>query len=156
VAAQTYRLDVNGREHEVSVEPDMPLLLVLRNTLGLVGAKFGCGQGLCGACTVWLDGHPTPSCDQPIEYVGDRPIRTVEDLSRDDSPGPLPSAFLAEQAAQCGYCIPGILMSAAALLRDNPAPTRAEVAESLERHLCRCGSHERIVRAVLAAAGVES
>jgi nicotinate dehydrogenase subunit A len=156
VAAQTYRLEVNGREHEVSVEPDTPLLLVLRNSLGLVGAKFGCGQGLCGACTVWIDGHPTPSCDQPMEYVGDRPIRTVEDLSRDGSPGPLSTAFLAEQAAQCGYCIPGILMSAAALLRDNPAPTRDDIAEALERHLCRCGSHERIVRAVLVAAGVES
>jgi nicotinate dehydrogenase subunit A len=156
VAAETYRLVVNGRACEVSVEPDTPLLLVLRNALGLTGAKFGCGVGLCGACTVWIDGHPTPSCDQPMEYVGDRPVRTVEDLSPDGVPGPLPAAFLDEQAAQCGYCIPGILMSAAALLRDNPAPTRVEVAEALERHLCRCGSHERIVRAVLTAAEVES
>jgi len=156
VAAEAYRLDINGREHEVSVEPDTPLLLVLRNALGLIGAKFGCGQGMCGACTVWIDGHPTPSCDQPIDYVGDRPIRTVEDLSRDGSPGPLPAAFLAEQAAQCGYCIPGILMSAAALLRDNPTPSRDDVTEALERHLCRCGSHERIVHAVLNAAGIES
>ena len=148
----TYRLDVNGRTYEVDVDPDTPLLLVLRNALGLTGAKFGCGQGLCGACTVWIDGHPTPSCDQPIEYVGDRPVRTVEDLSDDSGPGALQSAFLDEQAAQCGYCIPGILMSAAALLRDNPNPTRDDVVAALERHLCRCGSHERIVRAILAAA----
>lgn len=152
MAASSFRLRVNGREHEVSVDPDTPLLLVLRNALGLTGAKFGCGVGLCGACTVWIDGHPTPSCDQPVEYVGDRPVRTVEDLSPGGEPGDLPSAFLTEQAAQCGYCIPGILMSAAALLRDNPDPTRAEVVTALERHLCRCGSHERIVRAILAAA----
>lgn len=152
MAAETYRLDVNGRSYEVDVDPETPLLLVLRNALGLTGAKFGCGQGLCGACTVWLDGHPTPSCDQPVEYVGDRPIRTVEDLGDDGRPGPLQSAFLTEQAAQCGYCIPGILMSAAALLRDNPNPTRDDVITALERHLCRCGSHERIVRAILAAA----
>jgi nicotinate dehydrogenase subunit A len=152
VAASTFRLDVNGRATEVRADPETPLLLVLRNALGLTGAKFGCGVGLCGACTVWIDGHPTPSCDQPVEYVGDRPIRTVEDLSDGDEPGPLQSAFLDEQAAQCAYCIPGILMSAAALLRDNPNPTRDDVVAALERHLCRCGSHERIVRAVLAAA----
>jgi nicotinate dehydrogenase subunit A len=148
-----YRLDVNGADHEVDVAPDTPLLLVLRNALGLTGAKFGCGVGLCGACTVWIDGHPTPSCDQPVEYVEGRPIRTVEDLTTDDGePGPLQSAFVAEQAAQCGYCIPGILMSAAALLRDNPRPTRDDVVAALDRNLCRCGSHERIIRAVLAAA----
>ena len=149
----TYRLDVNGSVRDVAAEAGTPLLLVLRNILGLTGAKFGCGQGLCGACTVWLDGHPTPSCDQPVEYVGERVVRTVEDLAEDGSPGPLQKAFLTQQAAQCGYCIPGILMSAAALLRDNPAPTRDDVTSALERHLCRCGSHERIVRAVLAAAG---
>lgn len=152
MAASTYRLEVNGRAHEVEVDPDTPLLLVLRNALGLTGAKFGCGVGLCGACTVWLDGHPTPSCDQPMEYVGDRPVRTVEDLSEGGEPGPLPAAFRSEQAAQCGYCIPGILMSAAALLRDNPNPTRDDVVTALDRHLCRCGSHERIVRAILSAA----
>jgi nicotinate dehydrogenase subunit A len=152
VAPSTFRLDVNGRATEVRADPDTPLLLVLRNALGLTGAKFGCGVGLCGACTVWIDGHPTPSCDQPVEYVGDRPIRTVEDLGDGDEPGPLQSAFLDEQAAQCAYCIPGILMSAAALLRDNPNPTRDDVVAALDRHLCRCGSHERIVRAVLAAA----
>jgi nicotinate dehydrogenase subunit A len=152
VGASTYRLKVNGRRHEVRAEPDTPLLLVLRNALGLTGAKFGCGQGLCGSCTVWIDGHPTPSCDQPVEYVGERPVRTIEDLGDDGEPGALQSAFLAEQAAQCGYCIPGILMSAAALLRDNPTPTRDDIVAALDRHLCRCGSHERIVRAVLALA----
>jgi nicotinate dehydrogenase subunit A len=152
VGASTYRLEVNGHWHEVQAVPDTPLLLVLRNALGLTGAKFGCGQGLCGSCTVWIDGHPTPSCDQPVEYVGERPVRTVEDLRDEGEPGALQSAFLAEQAAQCGYCIPGILMSAAALLRDNPAPTRDEVVAALDRHLCRCGSHERIVRAVLSVA----
>lgn len=152
MGASTYRLEVNGRRHEVRAEPDTPLLLVLRNALGLTGAKFGCGQGLCGSCTVWIDGHPTPSCDQPVEYVGERPVRTVEDLGDEGEPGALQSAFLAEQAAQCGYCIPGILMSAAALLRDNPTPTRDDVVTALDRHLCRCGSHERIVRAVLTVA----
>ena len=145
-------LTVNGSRVEVDGADDTPLLTVLRDTLGLVGSRFGCGQGLCGACTVWLDGHPTPSCDQPVEYVGDRSIRTVEDLSDDGEPGPLQAAFLTEQAAQCGYCIPGILMSAAALLRDNPNPTRDDVVAALDRHLCRCGSHERIVRAVQAVA----
>ncbi len=148
----TYRLEVNGRSEQVTAEPGTPLLLVLRNALGLTGAKFGCGQGLCGACTVWIDGHPTPSCDQPVDSVGERPVRTVEDLGDDGEPGPLQVAFRTEQAAQCGYCIPGIVMSAAALLRDNPTPSRDEVVEALERHLCRCGSHERIVRAVLAVA----
>ena len=149
----TYRIEVNGTSLDVEAEAGTPLLLVLRNTLGLTGAKFGCGQGMCGACTVWLDGHPTPSCDQPVDYVGERPVRTVEDLAGDGAPDPLQAAFLDEQAAQCGSCIPGILMSAAALLRDNPAPARHDVTTALERHLCRCGSHERIVRAVLAAAG---
>ncbi|MGH3456233.1 MAG: (2Fe-2S)-binding protein [Nocardioidaceae bacterium] len=152
MGASMYRLEVNGRRHEVRAEPNTPLLLVLRNALGLTGAKFGCGQGLCGSCTVWIDGHPTPSCDQPVEYVGERPVRTIEDLSDAGEPGALQSAFLTEQAAQCGYCIPGILMSAAALLRDNPAPTRDDVVAALDRHLCRCGSHERIVRAVLSMA----
>lgn len=152
MGASTYRLEVNGRRHEVRAEPDTPLLLVLRNALGLTGAKFGCGQGLCGSCTVWIDGHPTPSCDQPMEYVGERPVRTIEDLGDDGEPDALQSAFLAEQAAQCGYCIPGILMSAAALLRDNPTPTRDDVVAALDGHLCRCGSQERIVRAVLAVA----
>jgi nicotinate dehydrogenase subunit A len=151
--ADTYRLDVNGVDREVAAEPGTPLLLVLRNALGLTGAKFGCGQGLCGACTVWLDGAPTPSCDQPVEYVGGRSVRTVEDLADDGRPGTLQRAFLDAQAAQCGYCIPGILMSAAALLRDDPAPTRDDVVAALERHLCRCGAHERIVTAVLTAAG---
>jgi nicotinate dehydrogenase subunit A len=151
--ADTYRLDVNGRSRDVEAEPGTSLLLVLRNALGLTGAKFGCGQGLCGACTVWLDGFPTPSCDQPVEYVGERAVRTVEDLSDDGAPGPLQRSFLDGQAAQCGYCIPGIVMSAAALLRDNPAPTRDDVTAALDRHLCRCGAHERIVNAVLSAAG---
>jgi nicotinate dehydrogenase subunit A len=151
--ADTYRLDVNGRSREVEAEPGTSLLLVLRNILGLTGAKFGCGQGLCGACTVWLDGLPTPSCDQPVEYVGGRSVRTVEDLADDGGPGPLQQSFLEGQAAQCGYCIPGIVMSAAALLRDNPAPTRDDVTAALDRHLCRCGAHERIVSAVLTAAG---
>lgn len=149
----TYPLVVNGTRHDVQAEPGTSLLAVLRNALGLTGAKFGCGQGLCGACVVWLDGHPVPSCQEPVEYVGDRPVRTVEDLvAADGSPEPVPAAFTAEQAAQCGYCIPGIMMSAAALLRDRPDPDRADVVDALDRHLCRCGTHERIVRAVLAAA----
>jgi nicotinate dehydrogenase subunit A len=146
--ADTYRLDVNGRSRDVEAEPGTSLLLVLRNALGLTGAKFGCGQGLCGACTVWLDGFPTPSCDQPVEYVGDRAVRTVEDLSDDGDPGPLQRSFLDGQAAQCGYCIPGIIMAAAALLATDPKPSEGDIRTALAGNLCRCGSHGRILRAI--------
>jgi nicotinate dehydrogenase subunit A len=147
------RLVVNGEDREVDVAEGTTLLHVLRNHLGLRAAKFGCGEGLCGACTVWVDGHPTPSCDLPVEAVGDRPVRTLEGLGDGPTPHPLQEAFLRHQAAQCGYCTAGLLMRGAALLRDDPAPDRGAVCAGLDRHLCRCGSHQRVVAAVLDVAG---
>ncbi|WP_216892935.1 (2Fe-2S)-binding protein [Nocardia alni] len=146
-----FRLRVNGEPAEVDTEPDAPLLTVLRNHLGLKAAKFGCGMSLCGACTVWVEGRPTYSCDVPVETLGDHEIRTLESLGTATEPHPLQQAFLDEQAGQCGYCLPGIIMRAAAFLRDHPAPSRAEVARALEPNLCRCGSHQRIIDAVLRA-----
>jgi nicotinate dehydrogenase subunit A len=147
----SFQLTVNGREHHVDVPPGTSLLEVLRNDIGDKSAKFGCGLGQCGACVVWIDGHPTPACDTPVEYVVGE-VRTLVGLGRPDAMHPVQSAFLELQAAQCGYCIAGIIMSAAALLRDNAQPTRDEVTAALERHLCRCGTHLRFVDAVLAAA----
>ena len=157
-------LRVNGEQVRADIEPGTPLLTVLRNYLGLKAAKFGCGQSLCGACTVWVDGRPTYSCDFPVEVVGDNlngittvnllgdsEIRTLESLGTESEPHPLQRAFLDGQAGQCGYCLPGIIMRAAAYLRDHPAPSRADVAEALDPNLCRCGSHQRIIDAVLRA-----
>ncbi|CAN5614159.1 (2Fe-2S)-binding protein [soil metagenome] len=151
----SFQLTVNGREHHVDVPPDTSLLEVLRNDIGDKSPKFGCGLGQCGACFVWIDGHPTPSCDTPVEYVGGD-VRTPAGLGGPDALHPVQSAFLEIQAGQCGYCISGMLMSAAALLRDNPRPTRDEVSAALDRNLCRCGTHVRFVDAVLAAAGSEA
>jgi nicotinate dehydrogenase subunit A len=143
---------VNGREYDVDVPADTSLLEVLRNDIGDKSPKFGCGLGQCGACIVLIEGHPTPSCDTPVEYVRGE-VRTLAGLGSADALHPLQSAFLELQAGQCGYCIAGIIMSATALLRDNPRPTRDEVSAALERNLCRCGTHGRFVDAVLAAAG---
>jgi aerobic-type carbon monoxide dehydrogenase small subunit (CoxS/CutS family) len=148
----SFKLTVNGREHHVEVPADTSLLEVLRNDIGDKSAKFGCGLGQCGACIVWIDGHPTPACDTPVEYVRGE-VRTLAGLGRPDALHPVQSAFLELQAGQCGYCISGIIMSAAALLRDNPRPTRHEVSAALDRNLCRCGTHGRFVDAVLAASG---
>ena len=147
----SYRLTVNGEPHSVEVVAETSLLEVLRNDLGLKAAKFGCGLGQCGACFVWIDGHPSPACDTPIEYVEGKDIRTLEGIGTEAEPHELQTAFLDKQAGQCGYCVSGILMSAAALLRDNPDPSRDEVAAALDRNLCRCGTHQRFVDAVLAA-----
>lgn len=146
------RLIVNGRQREVHAEDDTPLLYVLRNHLGLKGTRFGCGLGLCGACFVLADGRPTYSCDVPLWSVADKSIRTVEGLSVDGEPHPVARALIAGQAAQCGYCMSGIVVAAAALLDSNPDPTEAEVRAALDPCLCRCGSHNRVVRAVLSAA----
>lgn len=144
---------VNGRTARVRTEPDTPLLYVLRSHLGLTGTRFGCGLGLCGACLVLLDGRPAYSCDTPVWSVADSvEVTTVEGLGTADEPHPVARAILDEQAAQCGYCISGIVVGAAALLEDNPDPDEDEVREALDRNLCRCGAHNRIVRAVLAAA----
>jgi nicotinate dehydrogenase subunit A len=150
----TISLKVNGATHSVPAEPDTPLLYVLRNDLELNGAKFGCGLSQCGACTVLMDGQPIRSCVTPIETVAQSEITTIEGLGTVDRPHPLQQAFIDEQAAQCGYCINGMLMTAKALLAKTPHPTDAQVREGLALNLCRCGTHNRIVRAVLRAADV--
>jgi nicotinate dehydrogenase subunit A len=152
VVPNSYQLAVNGEPRDVDVPPDASLLDVLRSDLGLTAAKFGCGQGLCGSCTVLIDGQPTYACDTPVDYVGSAEVETLEGLGSEDAPHRLQSAFLELQAAQCGYCVPGILMSAAALLRENSRPTRDDVVAALDRHLCRCGTHQRFVDAVMLAA----
>ncbi len=146
------KIKVNGREHEVDSDPDTPLLYVLRNDLALNGAKFGCGLGQCGACTVMVDNEAVFSCLTPLLVVQGREITTVEGLGSIDNPGPLQRAFIEEQAAQCGYCIAGMMMRAAALLQKNPHPSDAEIRAALESNLCRCGTHMRILRAVRRAA----
>jgi nicotinate dehydrogenase subunit A len=145
-------IKVNGAMHSVPAEPDTPLLYVLRNDLGLNAAKFGCGLAQCGACTVLIDGKPARSCVTPIDTLGQSEITTLEGLGTIGQPHPLQAAFMAEQAAQCGYCIPGIIMSAKALLDRNPQPSETDVRQGLAGNLCRCGTHNRIVRAVLTAA----
>lgn len=145
-------LNVNGRLHRVEVDPNTPLLYVLRNQLGLNGAKFGCGLGQCGACTVMVDGNAVYSCITPVSVVAERKIRTVEGLGTLENPGPMQRAFIEEQAVQCGYCIPGIMMRAQALLERNPNATETEIRKQLSPDLCRCGAHMRILRAVARAA----
>ena len=142
------KLRVNGHQHEVAAEPKTPLLYILRNDLGLKGTRFGCGTGNCGACTVLLDGKAIQSCDTPLWSVEGREITTIEGLGTREKPHPLQRAFLDEQAAQCGYCINGIIMSAAALLERSKNPNEEEITKALERNLCRCGTHVRILRAI--------
>ena len=150
--AERFRLTVNGASTEVEASADTPLLYALRNDLALKGTRFGCGTGQCGACFVLINDHPTPACDAPLWSAVGKSITTVEGLGAGGGLHPLQKAFLAEQAAQCGYCTSGILVSAAALLAKNPKPTEVEVRAALDRNLCRCGSHNRMVRAVLRAA----
>jgi nicotinate dehydrogenase subunit A len=150
--AETVRLRVNGTERAVEADPATPLLGVLRGTLGLTASRFGCGANQCGACNVLIDGEAVAACDTPLWAAAGKDITTVEGLGTPEAPHPLQRAFIAEQAMQCGYCISGILVSAAALLRRNPDPSEAEVRAALDRNLCRCGAHNRIVRAVLRAA----
>lgn len=144
-------LTVNGERRAVESDPDTPLLYVLRDELALNGAKFGCGLGQCGSCTVLVDGRPVFSCVTPILLLDGRAITTVEGLGTIDRPGPMQRAFIEEQAAQCGYCIPGMMMRAQALLQHDPAADEAAVRQALEPNLCRCGTHMRIIRAVLRA-----
>lgn len=143
---------LNGVATAVDADPDQTLLDVLRGRLGITGAHFGCGAGECGACYVMIDGRAMASCDMPMWSVADKDVVTVESLGTTERPHPLQRAFVSEQAMQCGYCVSGILISAAALLKRNPSPTEAEVKAALDRNLCRCGSHNRMVRAVLRAA----
>jgi nicotinate dehydrogenase subunit A len=145
-------LNVNGRAHQIKDEPKTPLLYVLRDTLELNGAKFGCGLGQCGACTVVVDGKPVFSCLTPISVLQGRKITTLEGLGNEDAPSPLQRAFIEEQAAQCGYCIPGMIMRAHALLTANGTPTDAQIREHMSPNLCRCGTHIRILAAIRRAA----
>jgi nicotinate dehydrogenase subunit A len=145
-------LEVNGQRRSVSAGPDTPLLYVLRNDLGLVGSRFGCGTGQCGACFVMVEGKALPSCDTPLWSVAGKKVVTVEGLAKGGELHPVQKALLAEQAAQCGFCISGIAVAAAALLSNNRNPSEQQVREALDRNLCRCGAHNRVVRAVLRAA----
>jgi nicotinate dehydrogenase subunit A len=145
-------LKVNGTTRLVDAEPDTPLLYVLRNDFGLNGAKFGCGLAQCGACAVLINGAAVRSCVMPIGHLGENEITTLEGLGTVDKLHPVQKAFIDEQAAQCGYCANGMIIAAADLLKRNPSPTEAQVREWLAGHLCRCGTHNRIVRAVLRAA----
>jgi nicotinate dehydrogenase subunit A len=148
-----FTLRVNGKDQSVEAEPDSPLLYILRSQLNLNGPKFGCGLAQCGACTVLADGKAIRSCQTPVSNVADREIVTLEGLSDGDEPGAMQRAFIEEQAAQCGYCINGMVMTAQALLNDNPDPTDEEIRNGLAGNLCRCGTHTRILRAVKRAAG---
>ena len=138
---------LNGEVCEIDADPDTPLLYVLRNDLGLQGARFGCGVGLCGACFVHVDGVSVPSCDTPVWSLAGKSVVTIEGLS----PHPIQRAFLAKQAAQCGYCVTGIIMTGAALLDREPHPSPATVTDALDRHLCRCGAQQRMVQAIVEA-----
>jgi aerobic-type carbon monoxide dehydrogenase small subunit (CoxS/CutS family) len=142
------RLNVNGQDHDIDADPDTPLLYVLRDELGLNGAKYGCGLGQCGACTVMVDGQAVFSCLTPAAVLPGRQIRTIEGLGNNATQ----QAFIAEQAAQCGYCIAGMVMRAQALLDHNPHPTEAEIRRHMSVNLCRCGTHMRILAAVRRAA----
>jgi nicotinate dehydrogenase subunit A len=148
-----YKFRVNGGAVSVnSWDPEQPLLYVLRNSLGLHGPKFGCGLGQCGACTVLVDGKAVRSCLTPVKTVANREVTTVEGLGSPEKPHPIQAAFIAEQAAQCGYCASGMIMSAKALLDQTPHPTPEQVKDSLSGNLCRCGTHTRILSAVMRAA----
>ena len=146
-------IQVNGVRHEVLAESETPLLYVLRNELKLKGARFGCGLGQCGACTVIVEGKAVQSCDVPVSAVAGKAVTTIEGIGTADRPHPLQLAFIREQAAQCGYCATGIIMSAKALLDAKPAATDGEIRQALEGNLCRCGTHTRILRAIRSVSG---
>ena len=141
------KLRVNEKTFDVAAHPDTPLLYVLRNDLGLVGSRFGCGSGQCGACIVLVDDRPMASCDLPVSFVVDKKVTTVEGLD-----GRMQKALIAEQAAQCGYCMSGIAVSATAFLQSNSSPNEEQIRKALDKHLCRCGSHGRVIKAVMRAA----
>jgi nicotinate dehydrogenase subunit A len=147
-----FNLMVNGEARVVDVDPDTPMLYVLRDTLALKGPKFGCGLAQCGACTVHVDGAAVRSCVLPVEAVGNKAVTTLEGLGSSAKPSKLQQAFIDEQAAQCGYCVNGMIMTSAALLATNRSPSEAEIRDALADNLCRCGTHKRIVAAVKRAA----
>ncbi len=146
------RLSVNGQQRDVAADPDVPLLYVLRNDLGLQGTKFGCGLGQCGACTVLVDGQALRSCVTPVEAVVGQEVVTIEGLGSPEHPHPLQAAFIEEQAAQCGYCTTGIIMAAKGFLDQTHRPTETQIKQALAGNLCRCGTHLRVIRAVMRAA----
>ena len=146
------RLVVNGQAREVAADPETPLLYVLRNDLGLTGTKFGCGLGQCGCCTVLVGGQAVRSCMLPVQAVAGQAVTTIEGLGSPERPHPLQAAFIEEQAVQCGYCTPGIVMAAKAALDQTPRPTEAQLKHALDGVLCRCGTHDRVIRAVMRAA----
>ena len=151
--AKSLKLNVNGKSHAITVEPDMPLLYALRDELGMKEPRFGCGLAQCGACTVLVDGEAMRSCAMPVSALAGKKITTIEGLGSPEKPHKVQAAFIAEQAAQCGYCTNGMVMSSAALLEKNPKPNAAQVKDALAQNLCRCGTHERIVAAVVKAGG---
>lgn len=146
------RLTVNGQPREVMADPETPLLYVLRNDLGLTGTKFGCGLGQCGACTVLVGGQAVRSCVLPVQAAVGQAVTTIEGLGSPERPHPLQATFIEEQAAQCGYCTPGIIMTAKAFLDQTPRPTEAQIKQALAGVLCRCGTHDRVIRVVMRAA----
>ncbi|HSR53248.1 MAG TPA: (2Fe-2S)-binding protein [Acidobacteriota bacterium] len=146
------KLFVNEGEAAIDADPQQSLLEVLRDQAGLTGAKYGCGEGQCGACTVLVDGKPVRSCITPVEAAQGKPVTTIEGLAKDDGLHPLQEAFLQEDAFQCGYCTPGMILSASALLQQNAQPTRQEVVEFMNGNVCRCGTYPRILRAILRSA----
>jgi nicotinate dehydrogenase subunit A len=146
------RLVVNGQAREVAADPETPLLYVLRNDLGLTGTKFGCGLGQCGSCTVLVGGQAVRSCMLSVQAVAGQAVTTIEGLGSPERPHPLQAAFIAEQAVQCGYCTPGIILAAKAALDQTPRPTEAQLKQALDGVLCRCGTHDRVIRAVMRAA----
>lgn len=145
---ETFSFTVNGEEQHVSVERDTALLTVLRNDLNLKGARFGCGDGVCGACMVIVDGRAIFACDTPVWSIDGKQVETIEGLAKDGELHPLQSVFLEEQAGQCGYCLSGIIMRAKALFDENPKADRKDIVTALERNLCRCGTHGRIIKAI--------
>lgn len=153
--SEQFALSVNGKQHTVDADGNTALLYILRNDLKLKGTRFGCGAGHCGACTVLLDNKAVQSCDTPLWSAVGHEILTIEGLGDSQSPGRLQQAFIDLQAAQCGYCINGIIMAAEALLRANPNPTDAEIVAALERNLCRCGTHLRVLKAIRKAVAAQ-
>ncbi len=150
------QLTVNDRPVSVEADDSVPLLSVLRDELGLRGTKFGCGTEQCGSCMVLIDGEPAYSCTREVGTLAGKSVTTIEGLSRDGALSPLQQAFLDEQAGQCGYCLSGILIAATALLKKKPKPSRADIVEALDPHLCRCGIHNRVVRAVQKVSGANT
>jgi aerobic-type carbon monoxide dehydrogenase small subunit (CoxS/CutS family) len=148
---ETISFSLNGKKTELSTDPNQTLLWVLRNQLGLTGTKFGCGTGFCGACTVLIDNEPTRSCTLPVSDVAGKKVITIEGLMKKGKLHPVQQAFLAHDALQCGFCTPGMLLTAVALLSKNPSPSRQQIIEGLEENLCRCGAHTRIIDAVQTA-----